>query len=248
MGKYFASSWGSCVGYRCDCLSTRERSFHCHRCRATCQRPSRSTFLHSYTWDGRVWMTSPKKRKKKTKGRRKKTAMAMTTPQPQSVQNVYFPVSDCYELLQWTTPTTPTSQLITSSGIKSTFILPNLVGIKLASLELQCNLTVNFTSTSGSDTFASIQPAFCPYRGVSQVERVTIRVGSNVVADMYSHADRENAFLNMMTNTVIRNDWQLLGVSGAFQGGTAAAAQQSRWKLMYEPFSLLNEDGYLPTG
>ncbi len=180
----------------------------------------------------------------------KTQAGAPDTVLPGDYKNVFFPTTKAYEQILEIQPLTGSSSIVVNStAVKIQFDLPNVLAIKLNEIWLSANYTVNFTSTSGSDTYTTIQPAFVPWRGPSSIERITLTIGSNVAFDYYGNALANNIMFNMSQNAISRNDMQFMGVDGQPQGGTSAQPLFTRFKLRYWNYDHLNSlGGILPTG
>src|SRR5690348_11797151 len=133
---------------------------------------------------------------------------------PKSYKNLYFPTTDAYENMLVLYPLTSGGINVSSQSVKVQWEVPNLLALKLDDIWIECNYTPNFTSTSGSDTFASVQPAFVPFRGPSSIERITVTIGSNTAMDYYGNNLMNNIALNLQNNSIIRNNYQFMGHDG----------------------------------
>jgi len=174
--------------------------------------------------------------------------MSETKLLPRSYQNLYYSPTDAYESVNIVYPLTSGQIVVGAQSVKVQFEIPNLLAIKLDDIWIECQMTPNFTSTSGSDTFSSVQPSFVPFRGPSSIERINLTCGSNTVLDYYGNALMNNISMNLMNNTIIRNNYQFMGEDGLFQGTTSPQQMYTRFKLRYYPYDHLNEQGVLPVG
>ena len=65
-----------------------------------------------------------------------------------------------------------------------------------------------------------MKPSFVPWRGPSSIERMTLKIGSNVAFDYYGNALMNNLVMNLQNNALTRNNYQFMGGAGQFQGTT----------------------------
>jgi hypothetical protein len=165
-----------------------------------------------------------------------------------SYQNVYFSDTDAFEQINVIYPLTSGSINVSQQSVKVQFEIPNLLSIKLDDIWIECNYTPGFSSTSGSDTWTSLQPSFVPWRGPSSIERITLTIGSNTALDYYGNALMNNLVMNLQNNSITRNNLQFMGGSGQFQGTSSPQPMFTRFKLRYSPLDHLNQQGLIPCG
>src|SRR5690348_14955220 len=94
--------------------------------------------------------------------------------------------TDAYDDFVRLLPIQNGSFTVTTSQYKITLDLPNLKTLRMNQIYLEIALTPGFTSTSGSDTFASILPQFVGLI-TCVIDRVTIWVGSGTFCDLYTN-------------------------------------------------------------
>ena len=174
--------------------------------------------------------------------------MSTTKDIPSDLKNYIKPLTDAFDQIIQVQPLQSGTFTVTSSYVKVVVEFPNVATMRQNDIYLEALLTVSFTSTSGSDTFAIIRPAFIPYFS-SIINRWTLRCGSTTIIDSYASNIRYNLAQNLMSNSITRLEQTYNNPTGAFQGGTVAAAQYARFPLSGFPNELLSSDnGIIPTG
>lgn len=110
---------------------------------------------------------------------------------------------------------------------------PN-VNFRLSEVYLEAQVTVTFTSNSGTDTYAAVQPTICRY-ATSLINEVRFLCGSTLVSDIRQCNTIYNWQQNVMSNSITRLAETYNNVSPVAY--TAATPQTFRF-----PLSALGDD------
>lgn len=168
---------------------------------------------------------------------------------PNDYTPLAFPVTDAYERILYLNPTqSPVFTVQQGNYFQVQFEIPNILSIKLDEIWLKCNFTPGFTSTNGGDTFATVQPAFVPWVGQSSIERMWATIGGANAFNQYQTHLAANVQMNLMNNSITRNNMQYQYGSGQPQTGSVPQPQVCRWKPMVWDQTHLNSTGLLPVG
>ncbi len=104
--------------------------------------------------------------------------------------------------------------------------LPN-VNLRLSEVYIEADVTVTFSSNSGTDTYATVQPAIVKW-GTSLINQVRLLAGSTEVSNIRQCNTIYNWQQNITSNSITRNKEQYNNVTPAAY--TAATAKRSDFR------------------